>query len=697
MNIKGTILLRSRIAFIVMFIFSLGIIYRIIVLQFVEGEKWKEISRKVSLQYRTVKATRGNIFSDNGSLLATSVPYYRVALDPTRASEEVFQTELDSLTYYLSSYFGEKDARDYKREITNARVSGRKFLYLSRSQIGYQQKKEMEQWPLLKYGRMKGGVIFEKVDKRFMPFSYLANRTIGYINENNEGAGLEYSFNNYLSGKDGEALYQKISGGTWKPVPDAHSVRPSEGLDVETTIDVNLQDVAQASLLRALSSHNADYGSMIVMEVNTGEIKAMSNLSRTSSGKYAEIYNYAVGQHGLREPGSTFKIATMIALLEETDISLGDSIETGKGTYKIYNETVRDHEEGGYGTVTIQRAFEVSSNIAMAKLAETHFGSRPSRFYEYLQQLHLTEPLGLQMQGEGAPVVKEPQDWSGITLPWMAHGYGLELTPIHTLTLFNAVANNGRMIKPIIVKSIQKADQIKEEFESEVLVKKICSDETLNKLRILLEGVVESGTANNIKNAHFRIAGKTGTAQLLRNGKHTRNYMTSFVGYFPAENPLYSAIVVIENPKGFRQYGSNVAAPVFKEVADKIYATQIEMHDPLPKEYRSELGVFPVIRAGHKEDLELICNELGISNHSQTTDEWVRTTINSNSIDWVSDKVTRSLVPNVTGMTLRDALFLLENKGMKVDFKGRGRVVKQSEVPGKTIKKGDRIILTLGL
>jgi cell division protein FtsI (penicillin-binding protein 3) len=696
MNIKGSILIRARIAFLVMFMFALAVVYRIIILQFVEGEQWSEISRKVSLQYKTVSATRGNIFSDNGSLLATSVPYYRVAMDPTRPSNEVFQKEIDSLALKLARTFREKSPQEYKREITNARVTGRKYIFLTRDEIDYQEKKKMEEWPVFRYGRLDGGVIFEKVDKRFMPFSYLAYRTIGYINENNEGAGLEYSFNNYLAGKDGEALFQKISGGSWKPVPDAHSLRPSEGYDIETTIDVNLQDVAQAALLKSLSAHHADYGALIVMEVKTGEIKAMSNLSRTANGKYAELYNYAMGRHGLREPGSTFKLATMIALLEETDIKLEDTIQTGKGTYKIYNETVRDHEEGGFGTISIQKSFEVSSNIAMAKLAEKYFTSKPSKFFEYLKQLHLTEPLGFQMEGEGKPVVKEPKDWSGITLPWMAHGYGLELTPIHTLTLYNAVANNGTMIKPIIVKSIQKADKVKEKFESEILVKKICSDKTLNKLRILLEGVVNSGTASNIKNSHYQIAGKTGTAQLLRNGRHSRNYMTSFVGYFPAEAPLYSAIVIIENPKGFWQYGSNVAAPVFKEVADKIFASRIEMHDPIPKEYRAELGVFPVIQAGYKADLELICNELGISNHSKTNDEWVRAARNSNSVDWVSDKVTKALVPNVTGMTLRDALFLLENKGMQVEFKGKGRVTKQSEIPGKKISKGDKILLTLG-
>lgn len=422
----------------------------------------------------------------------------------------------------------------------------------------------------------------------------------------------------------------------------------------------------------------------------------MSNLSRTSSGHYAELYNYAMGSHGLREPGSTFKLATMLALLEETDIKLTDTVHTGNGIYKVYDNTVRDHEAGGYGTISVQKVFEYSSNVGMAKLAEKYFRSKPTRFYEYLQKMHLTQPLGFQMEGEGAPNIKEPKDWSGITLPWLAYGYGIELTPLHTLTLYNAIANNGKMIRPIIVKSIQKADNIKQEFESEVLVKKICSNKTLNKLRLLLEGVVNEGTAENIRNSNYKIAGKTGTAQLLKNGRHTRQYLTSFAGYFPADNPLYSAIVVIENPKGYYQYGSNVAAPVFKEVADKIFATKIDIHSPLPGEYKRELGVYPVIQAGLKPELEMICNELGVSNHSKTPDEWVRTATHTNSVDWVSDKITNGLVPNVTGMTLRDALFILENRGLKVEFTGQGRVKHQSEIPGKRIIKGNKIILTLG-
>ena len=696
MNIKNSILVRARVAFLIVAIFSITIVGKILHIQLVQGEKWNNRADQMSLQYMTVKATRGNIFSDNGSLLATSVPYYRVAFDPSRVKEDIFQDEIDSLSIRLSYFYKDREARDYKIIITNARVSGRKYLILNPKQIDYQHKKEIESWPIFKYGRMDGGIIFEKIDKRFLPFNYLANRTIGYVNENREGAGLEYSFDKFLGGKNGEALYQKMAGGNWKPVSGT-GIRPKEGLDLETTIDVNLQDVAEAALLGSLEYNHAAYGSLILMEVKTGEIKAISNLVRTSAGKYAEQYNYAFGRHGLREPGSTFKLATMIALLEETDISLDDSIDTGDGNYQIYKNTVRDHEEGGYGTITVRDAFEKSSNIAMAKLAEKHFSARPNLFFEYLENMHLTRPLGFQMAGEGVPKVKTPDTWSGITLPWMAYGYGLELTPLHILTFYNAIANEGRMIRPIIVKSIQKADRVIEEFYAETLVRKVCSDITLKKVKSLLEGVILRGTASNINNSHYSIAGKTGTAQLLKNGKHSKNYLTSFVGYFPADNPLYSAIVVIEDPKGFRQYGSNVAAPVFKEIADKIYSKNIEMHLPLADGYESKLGVFPVIRSGLQEELSFICNQLGISNHSKNdATEWVKTRAVNNSVEWISNKIIQGSVPDVTGMTLKDAIYLLENKGFTIEYNGIGRVKRQSIGPGVSTRKGTKIKLELG-
>ncbi len=696
MNIKSSILFRVRLSFILVVLFALAIVYRIGVIQFAEGEKWNALAAQIGLQYREVEATRGNILSDNGSLLATSIPFYRLALDPSRPSEELLSEDLDSLAYHLASFYGDASATSYKRKIIDARASGRRYIMLNRTLIDYQEKKMISQWPLLKHGRLKAGVIFEKVDKRFRPFNYLAQRTIGFVNENENGAGLEYSFNSQLAGKPGKALFQKTMGGNWKPMPDASEVRPVDGYDLETTIDINLQDMAESALLNSLISHNADYGTVVVMEVKTGQIKAMSNLGKLKSGGYGEKYNYAVGSHGLREPGSTFKLMTMLALLEETELKLTDTIDTGDGTFTFYKSTIKDHEEGGYGKMTVEEAFEQSSNIAMAKLADKYFGLKPQLFYNSIEKAGLTRPLGFQIIGEGQPKVKKPEEWSGITLPWMAHGYGLELTPLHTLSLFNAVANNGVMVRPYIVKSIRKADKVIEEFGPIVTNKAICSTVTLSKLRRLLEGVVESGTAKNISNAQYKIAGKTGTAVTLKNGRYQKAYMTSFAGYFPAENPEYSCIVIIENPKGIWQYGSSVAAPVFKEIADKIFAKDIEMHVAMEKEYNPEYGIFPVIRSGYKPDLQFICNNLGISNHSTGDGDWVKTRVDDNAVEWRNNTVKVGVTPDVMGMTLRDAIYVLESCGYEVSMTGLGRVKKQSIMPGRKIVKGNKITIELG-
>lgn len=554
------------------------------------------------------------------------------------------------------------------------------------------------QWPIFREGRMSGGVIFEKTNRRFKPFRFLASRTIGYINENNHGAGLEYSFNDILGGKNGRALFQKIAGGAWKPLYDETEVRPEDGYDIVTTIDVNIQDVAESSLLSALKAHDADYGAVVVMAVETGEIKAISNLSK-SGGFYSERYNYAVGDQGLTEPGSTFKLVSLMALLENTNIQLSDTIDTGDGRFRFFDRIMADHKPGGYGKITVREAFEKSSNIAISRMINDHFGAQPSRFVNFVKNIGLAQPLGFQMAGEGIPYIKDPKDqsWSGTTLPWMSIGYELKLTPLQTLTLYNAVANNGQMVQPIIVKYVQNADHIEKEFEQKLLNTRICSSKTLKQLQSLLVGVVENGTASNIRNPFYRIAGKTGTAQKIRpGGGYTRNYYTSFAGYFPADNPKYSCIVVIDNPKNYYQYGSDVAAPVFKTIADKIFSLDIKLHKP--DESLSPVdqeGVFPVIQAGYYEDLDLLCDKLDISYNSQADEEWVKTHVEKNSVLLQPQQVKPGLVPDVRGMRMRDALYLLENAGLIVDYRGSGRIVSQSLTPGSKIKKGTRIVIGL--
>ena len=676
-------------------LFAIGVMVKTGHIQTIEGEKWAKMGEQISFDYKRVKATRGNIYSDNGSLLATSLPFYKVAFDATLPKEEVFKEGIDSLSFLLARFYKDKSSTDYKRMLQDARAAGKQYIILNRKQIDYQDKKTMGDWPIFREGRLGGGVIFEKMDVRYRPFSNLSRRTIGFVNENEKGAGLEFSFDDQLDGQDGYAYYQKIAGGIWKPIFDANNVKAIDGLDIQTTLDINLQDVAETALHKAMMQHNADDGLVIVMEVETGEVKAVSNLSSDGNGAFYEKFNFATA--GSFEPGSTFKLVTMIALLEDSDVELSDSIDTGNGEFTFYKSKVRDHEEGGLGTITVRQAFEHSSNVAMAKLVDKNFGKRPQKFIDHVDRLKLNKPLGIQIAGEPMPKFKRPGErgWSGISLPWMAYGYGIENTPLHTLTLYNAVANNGKMIKPIFVTEIRKADEIEESFETETIVGKICSDKTLKKLKLMLEGVVQDGTAKNIKNSHYRIAGKTGTAQILENGKYTKKYITSFVGYFPAHAPKYSAMVLIKNPRGWYQYGSNVAAPVFKEIADNIYARDINLHFAMEKKRFSEPGVFPVIKAGNHEELTMLCNELGVSNHSLTEEEWVRATKSGSAVNWKKNTVGQGIVPDVSGMTFRDAIYLLEKTGLSVSYQGKGRVAEQSLAPGTRISKGSRIYIRL--
>lgn len=698
MSIRKSILLRVRIAFMLVFLFSAGILFRIVTIQYVEGDKWKNYAESMGLQVMKVSATRGNIYADDGSLLATSLPYYQVAFDPYLPQDALYNAHIDSLCYLMSKYYRDLSPAQYRRKIDRARKDRRRYMIINRKEIGYQDKKIIERWPIFREGRLTGGIIFEKVEKRLLPFSHLGYRTIGTVNAENRGVvGLEYSFNRQLGGEDGEALFQKMAGGGWKPVYDGTEIRPVEGYDIQTTINVNLQDVTESALLKHLKKHRADYGVVVLMEVKTGEIKAISNLSRNSKGEYYERYNYAVGGQGAREPGSTFKLASMIALLEDSDIKLTDMVDTGNGVIKFFNETMKDHKPGGYGVLTVKEVFEKSSNIGTALLITNHFGSHPSKYTDYMKNMGIDKPLGFQMVGEGIPYIKDPSDstWSGVSLPWISHGYELKMTPLQTLTLYNAVANNGKMIQPLIVKSVKKANKTIEEYESKVLNPKICSKETLRDVKLMLEGVVERGTASNIRDDKYKIAGKTGTAKKVKDGKYMNAYYTSFAGYFPADDPRYSCIVVIDEPQGYQIYGSDVAAPVFKEISDKIYALQIDLHEELPDTREEYAGIFPVIRSGNQEELTYLSNELGISNHSETEATWVTTDVVNHSVYWKKNELKQDHVPDVRGMTLRDAIYVLENMGLNVNVKGSGRVDQQSLSPGTKFAKGANIKLQL--
>ncbi|MHA7129878.1 penicillin-binding protein [Algoriphagus namhaensis] len=702
MNIKQSIVLRVRVVFILIALVAAAIPYRIVKLQFEDGEEWRAKAETINFQYREVPATRGNIYAGDGSLLATSLPFYRVAMDPTMAKSDLFKSGIDSLANHLSAFYKDRSAASYKRMISDARLDKKRYIILNRKQIGYQDMQKMSQWPIFRRGRLGGGVLFEKVEKRYQPFNSLASRTVGFINEDEYGAGIEYSYNNYLKGKTGKALFQRLAGGSWKPVFDAEDVKPEDGYDVITTLDVNIQDIAETALLRQLVDRDAEFGSVIVMEVKTGQIKAIANLQKNKSGRgYGENYNFAIGDQGNTEPGSTFKLFSMLALLEENKVNLEEKIETGNGAYRFYDRIMRDAKNGGYGTITVREAFEKSSNVAISKLVEEHFGPSPSKFLAYLDQVGLNEPFDFQLVGEGKPFFKKPgsKTWYGTSLPWISIGYESKLNPLHTLALYNAVANNGKMMKPYIVQGIAKGNSLKERFDPVVLRSEIASEKTIKQLQELLEGVVSRGTAKNIASEEFKIAGKTGTAQKLENGRYTKNYYTSFAGYFPADRPKYSMIVVIDSPKGFAAYGGDVSAPVFKEIACRVYALDMELN-PTTKDFitveTTEESPLPIIRAGRAQEIHQILDELGVPAETVENDEWVKTWADDHTVKWASNPVDQALIPDVSGLSLRDALFILENKGLKVDYTGRGRVKSQSLPAGTKINPNSTINLTLG-
>jgi cell division protein FtsI (penicillin-binding protein 3) len=411
-----------------------------------------------------------------------------------------------------------------------------------------------------------------------------------------------------------------------------------------------------------------------------------------------------VGEQGLTEPGSTFKLLSIMALLEEGLVSLNDTVDTGQGTYKFYDRTMRDVKYGGHGKISVREAFEKSSNVGISRLVNEHFAVKPSKYMEYIRKTALDKPVEFQLKGEGVPYFKTPGDrnWYGTTLPWMSIGYELKVTPLQTLTLYNAVANNGKMVKPMIVQRISRGSTIKEEFKTEVLRNQIASEKTIKDLKSLLEGVVTNGTAKNIHTGQYRIAGKTGTAQKLINGRYTQKYYTSFAGYFPADQPKYSAIIVIDSPNGFNAYGGDVSAPVFKEIADKIYSQDLNLHrgndskpDTIP-DIKKPKEEFSFSQAGLADELQLIYNAFGVSNHYKGEDRWVKSSLVNQSINWKANKVDERIVPDVSGMTLKDALYILENQGLRVQYSGKGRVKDQSISPGNSIPKNGLIQLNLG-
>jgi len=694
MNIRANILLRVYLAFGLIVLFAFAVLLKLGDVQFIQGAKWRAMADSLSTKEFDIEAARGNIYSNDGSLLATSVPEYELRMDMLAGGiqdKEIFYSKVDSLAMKLSGFFKDKSAKDYSRFLRKARQDSARYVLIKRK-VNYQDLKVIRTFPLYNIGKYTGGLMAIQQNKRILPFKSLAARTIGYKNENVKNpVGLEGAYGNYINGESGKQLMQRISGGVWIPVNHEAEIAPKDGADIISTIDINMQDLAQSALEERLKATNAHHGTVIIMEVATGEVRAVANFTKVEEGIYQEKFNYAIA--GNQDPGSTFKLASYMALLEDKLVDTNTMI--GTGYYKVPgNSKIIKDSHPKIETVTVKSAFENSSNAAIAKLINDHYGANPKRFTDHLYDWHLNVPSGLQIPGEAKPVVKNPETFKSwnkyLTLPQMAYGYEMQLTPLKMLTLYNAVANNGKMIAPIFVKEIRRLGNPIEQFKAKVINEKICSDVTLSKIKRMLEGVVTEGSGKQIVYTPlYNIAGKTGTAQVADDNlgyKAKRQYQASFVGYFPAEKPKYSMIVVINDPKG-EYYGALVSGPVFKKVADRIFASDVTMYSNV-KQHAIGNTQTPEAKAGHSKATRQVYQAFGIKTLYAAKSDYFNTIDTTNGIIYQENTPVKGVMPNVSGMGLKDAMYLLGNAGLKTKVIGSGKVILQSIQAGTSVGRG---------
>jgi cell division protein FtsI (penicillin-binding protein 3) len=696
---KKVILSRVYLVYFGTLLFALAIIAKMFYIHYKEGPALLAKARKQEIRIFNLKADRGNILSAHDNLLATSVPVFEVRMDVANGyiTNDFFRSKVDSLAYRLARLFKDRSTAYYKKILKRARARGNRYLLIHK-RVTYDQLKALRTFPIFRKGRNRGGLIALQKTHRRLPFGQLAARTIGYENKKEHlYVGLEGAYSNVLTGVDGKQIRRRINGGAWLPIHDDNEIQPQNGKDIVTTLDMNLQDVAENALLKQIINHEAVMGCAVLMQVKTGDVKAIANLRYDKkTGAYLESYNMAIGQK--YEPGSTFKLASVISALEDHKIKLSDTVSVKKGYAVYYGRTLRDVHVIGNGLITVRQAFEHSSNVGISKVIQRAYKNNPSKFIRHLYAMDLNKPLGLKIAGEARPYIKNPSDkkhWYLTSLPWMSVGYGLEITPLQLLTFYNAVANNGVEVKPRFVTAVTEGGSIVKKFPVVVRNPKIASLSTIRKVQSLLEGVVLRGTAQNLKNDHFMIAGKTGTAKISENGNYVPGaYNATFVGYFPASDPQYSCIVVVNKPKhGY--YGSGVAAPVFKEIADKVYATSLALH-PEQKADSTAAAIPLAVNAAWYPDLKTVYQSLGIRQASHSYAEtWTVTAENQNKVVFRPKTFSRNLVPNVKGMTAKDAVYLLESRGLSTSLQGRGVVYRQSLKPGTRFRKGQKIVIKL--
>ena len=697
MKNKESLIRLYSVYFLVLFM-GLGIVVQIFYLQIFKGEQLKSDANKQIFISKKVLAPRGNIYASNEqkTSLALSVPRYKVFVDLVTIREQDFIDNISDLSDSLSVLLSRRTSNEWNSELENQRLDSNRYFFIARG-LRNDQIERLRKFPIFNLGKYRGGCIILKSNQRVKPYGILANRTVGYAVENDGKksilVGIEGAFNEYLKGQNGQMLMEKIRGNEWKPVDDELSIEPVPGSDVYTSIDVNIQDVAESALLKQLREQKAQKGCAVLMEVKTGFVKAIANLSfDPKTETYFEAQNHAVGLAS--EPGSTFKLASLLVALEQGKFEITDSVDM-TGRYEFYDNYLTD---GGkiYGRNTIKDAFEKSSNV-ISQIIYDNYKKEPQEFIDGLKEIGIHQKLGLSIIGEGVPLIKESSDptFTGITLPWMSIGYELKMTPLQTLALYNAVANEGTLLQPQFVKCIKKGSEIQKEYKPRILNASICSKATLRDLKVMLEGVVERGTAKNIKARGFSIAGKTGTSKIAQGSKGYGNkYQASFCGYFPSKDPVYSCIVVVQGPTK-NIFGSVVSGTVFKEIADKVYAQEFQKENIVLKD---TLNRYPYSRSGDKKSF-LVASEnmrIPVEDLTNKSNDWISTRTGKDAIKIIHKKTQKGLVPNVVGMGLIDATYMLEKFGLFVQPVGSGIVREQSVKAGLRIIKGQKIILQLG-
>jgi len=684
MSMKNKVNYRVISLYVFMCVIAVVVVSKILVIQRLN----QEISSVNLPKLFKIEAPRGNIFSDDGSLLAISMPLYNVFLDLSVIDEQLFDDDINNLSQSLSILFKDKSAKEYEQYLRDSRSKKRNKYVKLRNKVSHNELTMLKSFPILKLGKNRGGLIAEERPNRENPFGLLARRTIGVLRESNP-IGLERAYNKTLSGTDGLQLKQRVGKSFWRNEESDLNSLPKSGNDIVTTINIDMQDVTEKALKSALRFHDADWGTAILMEVESGHIKAIANL-KYEDGDFDEHYNHAIAEHS--EPGSTFKLASILAGLEDGFYSLLDSVDTEDGTHQFYDKTMRDSKKGGYGKISIGDAFVQSSNVGISKVINRSYKDKPQDFIDRIYKMGLCTPLDLELPYPNSLLIKQPGSpgWSGVTLPWMSIGYSLRLTPLHILTFYNAIANNGVMVSPLFTTQILKDGKKVSEHSKKIINPAICSKSSIVQIMPYLIDVVEKGTAKSIRTRKYKIAGKTGTTLLAYGEKSEDNikqYQTSFVGFFPAENPKYSCMVVVNNPKENGFYGGNVSAPVFKEISDKVFAADISIHNSIL--IAEQTKDTPNLSQGKTEDMSKLLDNLSLE-YEKTKSNWMVPSYSSKKISLERRSIEKDfeegLMPNLFGMNLLDAVYLLENAGLKVEIKGKGHIVNQS------IKKGDRFL-----